>query len=1128
MDTRTTIGRGPRRRGPLAALALAAMAMAIAAPAAQAGQEDFAFESAGASISTEQAGAHPDFETSWTFTKDPTESSGAENLPWASMRDLVTELPPGLFGNPAAFPTCSATEFVPSSFNGPFCPTDSQVGMIEPGASGFFPPGAYRTPLVNLEPPPGDPHIVARLGFIAVFFPEYINIRLDPKRDDALTAALVNSPTVAPVTGSYNIFWGTPTDHVHDTERFNWIEALICGGQCGGPVESELEPTPFMTNPTSCGTAEVGNATRSYEKPEGFDYAFAPLPDIEGCDAVPFEPTLSLKPTTSSAGASSGIDVNLEIPQDGLLDPEGRASSQLRKSVVTMPQGVTLNPSAVDGLGSCSEQQIGVDRAERQVVDVGGRGAPVRLSFDGNDTAQLPQVATAAQVQAALEGLPNVGPGDVSVSGRAGGPWTVDFGGSLAGKDVPAIGGVHSELQQLAVKGTGGTYTLSFDGRTTGPIRYDAPAGVIQAELEALPNIAPGDVAVTGGPTMGAAGTTHQGFHIAFGGALAGTDVPAIIGTSSLTEYETLLQVSTYTEGGSPVSSHTIKQGGSLGFSDEPPACPEASKVATGEVVTPVLHNPLKASLYIAKQGDNPFGSLFAGYLVARGSGVMIKVPAKFDVDPHTGQIVTTFDDNPQQPFSDLELHFKGGNRGLITTPSECGTYASEYELFPWSGNPPAKGTSEFTLDENCGAKPFAPGFNAGSENALAGSFSSFDTRVTNTPGAPALSGISVDMPQGVAAKLAGVSVCPDSALAALPLAAGTGAGEVASPSCPADSQVGTVAAGAGSGSPFYVKTGKAYLAGPYKGAPLSLAVITPAVAGPFDLGNVLTRVAVNLDPATAQVHAASDPLPSMLEGVPLELRDVRVALDRQGFAVNPTSCEPEAASGTITGAGGQSANVSDRFQVGECAALGFKPKLALRLSGGARRLHPALTAALRAREGDANISRIAVTLPPAEFLDQGHFNNVCTRVQFAADQCPPGSIYGKVTAKTPLLDETLTGNVYLRSNPEHELPDLVVDLRGPSGRPIRLEAAGKNDSVHGGLRNTFEFIPDAPLTRVVLKMKGGKKGLFQNSEDICAHRYQARVSFTAHNGATYSANPALQVGHCGGKGKRKGKAHHR
>jgi hypothetical protein len=247
-----------------------------------------------------------------------------------------------------------------------------------------------------------------------------------------------------------------------------------------------------------------------------------------------------------------------------------------------------------------------------------------------------------------------------------------------------------------------------------------------------------------------------------------------------------------------------------------------------------------------------------------------------------------------------------------------------------------------------------------------------------------------------------------------------------------------------------------------------------------------------------------------MVQGVPFDLRDLRVNLDREAFAINPTSCKPKAVTAAIEGAGGVVTHAADRFQIGECAGLGFKPKISLRLKGSPRRTkHPALTVILRPRGGDANLSGISVTFPDSELLDQAHIGTVCTRVQWAADQCPPASVYGTVSATTPLLDAPLTGNVYLRSS-NHELPDLVTDLRGPASQPIRLEAAGRTDSVKGHLRNTFDFIPDAPLSKVVLRLKGGKKGLLQNTTNICARRHRANVTFTGHNGRKYGFDPTV------------------
>jgi hypothetical protein len=1149
MDLDTSIDRiAWRVAGSLFVVAAMLGCLLLATPAG-ANFEDYGLESTSALLSTPQAGSHADFEPRFNIIGNPNAPSPGGNESWANTREVVTELPPGLLGNPSAFPACSAQTFIGQTstiefgFGEHMCPRDTQVGLVSPGLTGViaFPPGGnYKTPLYNLEAPGGEGGVVARLGFVVFGYPIFIDIKIDPKRDDALTATVTNVNALVPFAGAYTTLWGVPTDASHDLQRMTWVEARYCEGPCSEEVEnpvtheiefkvvprpSGLPPTPFMDNPTSCGPVEVGTALTSYQRPEGADFDIQPLGSglIEDCEAVPFEPTMSLEPTSRSAAASSGLDASLHIPQEGLTDPETPATAHVKEAKVTLPRGFSVNASAADGLGSCSPAQIGLDRNERQIVDYGTHGAPVSLSFNGHSTAELPHLASAAEVQSALEALPGIGTGNVAVGGRAGGPWTVDFRGALAGQDVPAIGGTNSELQQLALGAFGGTFKLDFEGEETTSLPFNASAEEAQGALEALSGIGAGNVEVT---VRG--GVESPIFRLAFKGDLAQIDVPAItIDDSSLEGGFAGVHEDTLAQGASPVKTDTVQRGGEIRFNGENPTCPESSKVATGEIHTPVLGEPLKASFYLAKQQDNPYNSLFAGYLVAKGAGALIKVPARIDVDPNTGQVTTTFTQNPQQPFEDLELHFKGGNRGLITTPDKCGTYASEYELTPWSGTEPVKGQSEFTLDENCGAKPFAPGFHAGSETALAGSFTTFATQVTNEPGAPDLTRISVDLPEGLAAKLAGVSTCPDSALASLPTAAGTGAAQLTSPSCPANSQIGTVQAGAGSGSPFYVKTGKAYLAGPYKGAPLSLAVLTPAVAGPFDLGNVLVRVPVSLDRKTARADAVSDEIPTSLQGIPLDLRDVRVLLDRQGFALNPTSCEAEQANGVIEGTGGASANVSDRFQVGECAALGFKPKLALKLKGGTKRGdHPALTAVFRPRPGDANTSYVQVALPKSEFLDQGHIGTVCTRVQFDADQCPKASIYGSVTASTPLLDQPLKGNVYLRSS-SNELPDLVMDLRGPASQPIHLEADGRIDSVKGGIRTTFQFVPDAPITKVTLKMQGAKKGLLQNSRDICASTFKANAAFAAHNGRTLAAQPEMQARCKGAARKGKGQAKH-
>jgi hypothetical protein len=343
------------------------------------------------------------------------------------------------------------------------------------------------------------------------------------------------------------------------------------------------------------------------------------------------------------------------------------------------------------------------------------------------------------------------------------------------------------------------------------------------------------------------------------------------------------------------------------------------------------------------------------------------------------------------------------------------------------------------------------------------------------------------------------------------------------SPSCPASSEVGSVVVGAGAGIlPFYA-TGHAYLAGPYKGAPLSLVVITPAVAGPYDLGSVVVRSALYVNPETAEVHAVSDPLPSIREGVPLDVRSIAVKMDRPDFMLNPTNCNPMAVLGSAATLPGQSAALRSPFQVGGCSALGFKPKLAIRLKGPTKRTgHPAVRAVVTYPKGAyANIAKAQVTLPHSSFLDQAHIRTICTRVQFAANACPAGAIYGFARAFTPLLEKPVEGPVYLRSS-SHKLPDLVLALHGQ----VDAVAVARVDTGKGnGIRTTFEAIPDVPLSKVVFEMKGGKKGILINSENICKKPQKAIADFTAQNGKTLDTRPTI-ANDCKGKGKKKHKKH--
>ena len=574
---------------------------------------------------------------------------------------------------------------------------------------------------------------------------------------------------------------------------------------------------------------------------------------------------------------------------------------------------------------------------------------------------------------------------------------------------------------------------------------------------------------------------------------------------------------------------------------DPATGCPEASKVGRVSATTPLLDETLQGSVYVAKQSDNPFNSLLAIYVVVKNPnlGISVRLAGKVEPDPDTGRLTTTFDDMPQFPIGHLNFHFQGGSRAPLITPPTCGAYEGTVDLFPYS-NPaaPLRRTVSFQIDSPAGGsgpcptsasqQPHSPGFSAGTVSSKAGSYSPFFFKLDRADGSQRLSAVSTTLPKGLIARLAGIPYCSEAQIAQASSRSGEGQGalELASPSCPSASRIGAVNAGAGAGPTPYFVNGSAYLAGPYKGAPLSVEIITPALAGPFDLGVVAVRTALYLDPETAIVKAVSDPLPQILHGLPLDVRSVSVKMDRPSFTLNPTGCDPNAVTGTATSTLGTIAPLSSYFQASECGALGFKPKLSLALKGGTKRNdHPALHSTLTYPQGGAysNIAKAVVTLPPTEFIDNAHIQNPCTRVQFNAHQCPKGSILGKAKATSPLLDAPLEGPVYFRSNGgDRLLPDIVADLSGQ----IHVTLVGFVDSKKARLRTTFQNVPDAPVTKFTLDLNGGKKGLLVNSANLCAKKRKAKLALTAQNAIQLNSEPVIKTSCKKGKHKKGSKGH--
>jgi hypothetical protein len=539
-----------------------------------------------------------------------------------------------------------------------------------------------------------------------------------------------------------------------------------------------------------------------------------------------------------------------------------------------------------------------------------------------------------------------------------------------------------------------------------------------------------------------------------------------------------------------------------VGFGNrEASHCPDAAKLAETEFEVAALPRRMKGAIYLREPEP---GHLVRIWVVADDLGAHVKLPGEVELDPVSGELRSVVLDNPQVPLREVKLLFKSGFRAPLVTPPACGEYLTRYEFTPWSGGLPAVGNTPMTISGDCDIGGFSPELTAGSTDPAAGVHSPFAFTLTRQDGEQNLADLGVTLPRGLAATFVGIPRCEGSA-------AETG-------QCPSDSRLGkvTVADGAGPNPLWVPQPGKRptalYLGGPYKGAPLSVVAVVPAQAGPFDLGDQVVRNAIYVDPETAQATVRSDPLPQIVQGIPVTYRTIQAVLDRPGFTLNPTSCARKESEARLVSVAGAVATPASPFAVANCAKLPFKPSISFQLFGGSRRgAHPKLKAVVRMPRGGANIAGTSVALPHSEFLDQGHIRTVCTRVQFVADGCPAESVYGHAVASTPLFDEPLRGDAYLRSS-NHPLPDLVLALHGPPSLPIEIDLVGRIDSVNGGIRTTFESIPDAPVSQFVLGMQGGAKGLLQNSTNLCAGVHRATATFTGQNGTSRSSRPEMRV----------------
>lgn len=878
-----------------------------------------------------QAGGHP-YSAATYFMLNTIRSVSGVIMPVGDSRDVIVDLPPGFLGDPMATRRCPQSTVTAPGFEGrEACNVpEMSVGKIQPSLSefGFANPTGFLASIWNDVPASGyAAEFTTKIGF-----PQQSLIgSLRSSEDYGVTIEAPNNPNYNRIYGGFVALEGFPA---------------AANGKA------------FLRNPTDCAETareapRVNARYDTWQEAGKFWPTTHVLPPISGCQALneawlghgprPEQeaPTFSFKLTDTQGSSPTGAVATVHVPQGGLTAPGELATSDLKKAVVSLPAGLSVNPSSANGLQACSEDQVG---------------------YLGSNFS-----------------LPN-------------------------------------------------------------PMR----------------------------------------------------------------------------------------------FNEDPVNCPDASKLGTFDVKTPLLEEEVHGTIYLAAQEANPFHSLIAVYLVVENErfGLHLKLPGEVRTDPSTGQLSAVFDYNPQVPFEDLTLHFRGGGpRATLATPEVCGHYESTGSLEPWSaeaGEALPIHEGGFDTSNGCapsdGARPFAPSFEAGTTGTQAGAYNPLTIKVVRKDGEQELRSLDFTLPKGLLGRLAGIPYCPESSIKAAE--SKSGKDEQASASCPVASQIGTVDTSAGVGSePIHVG-GKVYLAGPYKGAPLSSVVVTPAVAGPFDLGNVVIRAPLYVNPETTEITAKSDTIPTILRGIPLKVRSIAITLDRSNFTLNPTSCEPMLVTASLRGSSGGSASPSNRFQVGSCKALKFKPKLQVSLKGSTKRAGlPSLKAVVTYPKHGAysNIARAQVNLPHSEFIEQNNLDKTCTKPVLLEGKCTKRSIYGKAKAWTPLLDKPLEGPVYLVGGYGYKLPALVADLNGQ----IRVLLKGKVDSgPNKGIRNTFEAVPDAPVSRFVLEMKGGKNyGLLVNSENLCGKPQRAIARFTAQNGLVNQTKPLVrnQCGKAKG-GKRKPK----
>ena len=571
-------------------------------------------------------------------------------------------------------------------------------------------------------------------------------------------------------------------------------------------------------------------------------------------------------------------------------------------------------------------------------------------------------------------------------------------------------------------------------------------------------------------------------------------------------------------------------------FESEGPAeCPDTSKIGTFAIGTQALPGPLTGAVYI---GEPKPGDQYRLFLIASGFGINAKLVGTFRPNPETGQLTTYFENLPQVPFDDFQLHLFSSDRGLMATPTQCSVYTTNAEFYPWNTTLAEQESAQvFSLESGPNGspcpgqiRPFKPTLEAGTSNPAAGAFSAFTLKLNREDGDQYLGKLNFTMPPGLAANLHGVTYCPEADITAA--ANTTGKVEQADPSCPASSEIGTSNVAAGPGSHPFHAVGKIYMAGPFKGASFSLVAITPAVAGPYDYGTVVVRVALHIDPLDAHVIADSETVPEIIGGIPIRMREIRVNIDKPNFMINPTNCSEFHTVSEGVGDQGTAAVFTSKYLAVNCATLGFTPKMAVTQLGGhkftARGNDPALQFDLNTTAGDANLRSASVTLPKAFEIDQRHLGNLCSKAQLEKEHCAGRQPIGYVSDETPLLEKPLEGPAYAVSgfaSGKNVLPHIVFILGGQ----VTVMPQGESTTISGGrLKTVVPVIPDVPIGHFRFTLLGGSHGYISNTESLCAARPVVEVQMNGQNGKSVSQRVKTKTACKAKKSKRKARRRRR